>query len=324
VEIDEARPDHLLEGEEEHGAQHRPPDGPLAAEKNHDDHGDGHDEGEDGDGLDVALIPRGEAAHDAGGHRGKEEGIELVAEGVDAHRFRRHLVLPDGHEAEAEPRGDDDVCQPGHRHRGEPHGVVDGHAGVERGQGQPAAPARQPLEVGYGDPQHLVEAEHGDREVGALEAQAGKPDDEGEHDGAQPAREGGEEPGPAELGDEDACGVGAHAEEGNVAEGHVAREPGDEIPGLGKGDPHEELEHEAHAVARSRDGIEGEHDENDHKEREEKVPHEARPLSRPVGLTRRTSTSRTYATASFTWVVRKSEEICSIRPRSSPPSSAPG
>src|SRR5262244_4393605 len=55
VEIDEARPDHLLEGEEEHGAQHGAPDRPLPPEEDHHDHGNGHDEREDGDGLDVAL-----------------------------------------------------------------------------------------------------------------------------------------------------------------------------------------------------------------------------------------------------------------------------
>src|ERR1700675_1152169 len=32
VEVDEARPHHLLEGEEQRGAEHRPPDRALAAE----------------------------------------------------------------------------------------------------------------------------------------------------------------------------------------------------------------------------------------------------------------------------------------------------
>src|SRR6266581_6056180 len=62
VKVDEPGPDHLLNAEEQHGAEDRAPDGALAAEQRHDDHGDGREQGKDADGLDVALVPRGEAA----------------------------------------------------------------------------------------------------------------------------------------------------------------------------------------------------------------------------------------------------------------------
>src|SRR5439155_27193411 len=52
-------------------------------------------------------------------------------------------------------------------------------------------------------------------------------------------------------------------------------------------------------------------------------PHVCRPPSSPVGRTKRITTSRMYATASDTWVVRNTEAICSTRPSTAPPSSAP-
>src|SRR2546428_6282109 len=87
VEVDEAGPHQLLKGEQEDGAQHGAPDGPLAAKEGHHDHGDRRDEGEYAGGLDVALVPGGQPANYPGRHRREEERVELVAEGIDAHRL---------------------------------------------------------------------------------------------------------------------------------------------------------------------------------------------------------------------------------------------
>src|SRR2546422_5483461 len=122
VDIDEAGPDHLLQREEQDRSQDGSPDGALAAEEHHDDHRDGHDEREHRDRLDVALVARGEAADDARADGRKQKGGELVAEGVDPHRLGGDLVLADGHQAEAEARGDDDIGEGGHGQGHQSHG----------------------------------------------------------------------------------------------------------------------------------------------------------------------------------------------------------
>ena len=172
-------------------------------------------------------------------------------EGVDAHRLRGQLVLADRHEAQAEARRHDEPRQPGHDEREHAHHVIDRYARVERRQRQAIAAARDPLEVRHEGAQHLVEAEHGDREVGALEAQARVADDHREQDGGGAARQRGKGPRPAGAGDEECARVGARTEEGDVAERDVAGETGDQVPRAGERDPHEHLLDRAHTVAAS-------------------------------------------------------------------------
>ena len=231
MDVGIARPDDLLGDEEHDGAEHRPPDGALPAEEHHHDHRDRRRQREDADRLDVPLIARGERARDAGPGRREEEGEELVPGGVDAHRLGGHLVLPDRHQAQTEPRRDDDVRDQRHQQGTGPHDVIDRDGRVQRRQREPVAAAGQILEVRHERAEDLVETEHRDREVGPLEPEARVADDEREDAGAEPARERGQAPRPAGLGDQDRTRVGAGAEERDVAERDVAGEPRDEVPG---------------------------------------------------------------------------------------------
>src|SRR5215470_5580193 len=93
----------LADGEEEHRAQRRPPDGAEPAEYGHADHergggGGGHRGAHE---LDVVRVQR---ARESGQPRAQAESEELVRGGVDAEALRQDLVLSDGAEAAARTR----------------------------------------------------------------------------------------------------------------------------------------------------------------------------------------------------------------------------
>src|SRR5207253_2547365 len=83
-------------------------------------------------------------------------------------------------------------------------------------------PAAETFEVRHERPQDLVEPQHRDGEVGALQAQARVADDQREEDGGTAAHGRGREPGPAGLRYQNRPGIGAGAEERHVAERDVA------------------------------------------------------------------------------------------------------
>src|SRR5262249_28485764 len=169
VDVREACPDDLLRDEQDDGAEHGSPHGALSTEQHHHDHGDRRGQRKHADRLDVPLVARGQPADDTWRDGGEQERIELVARGVDPHGLGGHLVLADRHEPEAEARGDDRVRQRGDTGRAEAHHIVDRHTRLERGERQPGATTSQAFEVGHERTQHLVEPEHGDGEVGALQ-----------------------------------------------------------------------------------------------------------------------------------------------------------
>ena len=177
-----------------------------------------------------------QGAGEARRRRRDAEHRQLVARGVDPRGARRHLVVADGMEDEAEsrvgegPEGEDD-----HQHGdGGDVVVADARSGERLQARDPQLAAR---EVGKGE-QHPDEderkRERGERQVRAAQPQAEIADAESDRSGDERSGADGENRQEAKAQREQRARVGARAEEERVAEVHLPGVSRQEIPAGGE------------------------------------------------------------------------------------------
>ena len=148
--------------------------------------------------------------------------------------------------------------------------------------------------------QDLAQGQRADREVGAAQAEGGRPDQQGQGDGHRA---------PAAIASQDgrardpegARGQRAQAEEGGVAQVHLARVARDDVPALGHRDREQDEQHEVqHVVAAGEERQRRERGER-HQDRHRPPPlaghRDSRP-NRPCGRSTSTTTKITRPTTS--------------------------
>src|SRR5712691_106091 len=295
-------------------------------------------------GEQIVVIEGEEDARDRGHGGGYDDREHLVAERVDAERARRLLVLADREPAIADAAAQQNVAEQEGRHGQRQHHVIEHGrvaaqvpqvvAGVIRHREKEAGGTADPIEMIEADPGKFGERDGEDREI-----DAGDPEPE-RQEGDECAACGGEsncarKPDPGgdpEMHVKRRARIAAETDEYRMAERELAGKAEHDVPGLaGIGEIEDEDEDGEQVVVgdEGRSEQQREHDGEQGKTAprnavEQRGDHDGFFPRMPCGRNRRTRTRIANANMLLADGVKNNPASASVRPISTPPSSAPG